>query len=257
MRLQSLVLVSLIAAAVPAWSNPTGPVVVSGTANFSTSGGTLTVTNSQNAIINWQQFNVAAGETVRFNQPSSASMVLNRVVTAAPSSILGTLSSNGGVFLVTPSGGIFGGQVQTNVFSISTQDISNANFVAGNYVYVPHVGSVAGSFTVTGTTTLGGGTITTTGTVTVTGGTTTVTGGTTLISDSVFVTTGLVTVSGGNTTTSDTLSGGGSAAKVSIPFPGAFIGRISPAFPRISSVASSGNPPASIALSLEKRNLEF
>ena len=60
----------------------------------------LSVTNSPGAIINWQQFSIGANEATRFIQQSAASSVLNRVVGVDPSSILGTLQSNGRVFLV-------------------------------------------------------------------------------------------------------------------------------------------------------------
>ena len=39
-------------------ANPTGSTVSSGSASFASSGNTLTVTNSANAIINWQSFSI-------------------------------------------------------------------------------------------------------------------------------------------------------------------------------------------------------
>ncbi|MBL8483387.1 MAG: hypothetical protein JNJ60_14405, partial [Rhodocyclaceae bacterium] len=62
-----------------AYANPQNPNVVSGAARFETLGKTLSVTNSANAIINWQSFSIGRGETTRFIQPSAASQVLNRV----------------------------------------------------------------------------------------------------------------------------------------------------------------------------------
>ena len=50
-----------------ALANPTAPAVVSGAATFATTGKVLTVTNSPNAIINWQGFSIGVGETTRFN----------------------------------------------------------------------------------------------------------------------------------------------------------------------------------------------
>lgn len=86
-------------------ANPTAPVVVSGSASFPSSPKPLTVTNTPGAIINWQSFSIAAGETTRFQQQTAASTVLNRVLGQDPSSlILGTLSSNGRVFLIVASG---------------------------------------------------------------------------------------------------------------------------------------------------------
>lgn len=89
-------------------ANPTGPTVINGTAGFATAGGALTVTNSRNAIVNWQGFSIGASELTRFVQQSARSAVLNRVVGLDSSAILGTLSSNGRVFLVNPNGILFG-----------------------------------------------------------------------------------------------------------------------------------------------------
>ena len=54
-----------------AMANPVGPQVVAGNAQFNQQGSTLTVTNAPGTIINWQQFNINAGETTRFNQQSA------------------------------------------------------------------------------------------------------------------------------------------------------------------------------------------
>src|SRR5512139_2624463 len=89
-------------------ANPLGGTVVNGQATFNTSGNTLTVTNTPGTIINWQGFSINANEVTRFAQQSAASTVLNRVVTNNPSVILGTLSSNGQVYLVNANGIMFG-----------------------------------------------------------------------------------------------------------------------------------------------------
>ena len=88
----------------PAWANPTGPQVVNGSASFNQAGSLLTVTNTNGAIINWNSFSIGANETTRFNQASAASSVLNRVIANDPSVLLGTLSSNGQVWLINPAG---------------------------------------------------------------------------------------------------------------------------------------------------------
>ena len=116
-----------------AWANPTGPTVVNGSATFSASGGSLQITNTPNTIINWQSFSIAVGEITRFNQQSAASAVLNRVTTQTPSSILGALQSNGRIFLINPSGIVFGAGSRIDVAGLvaSTLDLSNADFLAG------------------------------------------------------------------------------------------------------------------------------
>jgi filamentous hemagglutinin family protein len=127
----------LFSLAGPALANPTGADIVSGTASLSSSGNTLTVTNSNNAIINWQSFNIGAGETTQFAQPSASSTVLNRVTGADASSIFGNLTSNGQVFLINPHGILFGADAQVNVGGLvaSTLNISDTNFLAGDFQF--------------------------------------------------------------------------------------------------------------------------
>ena len=130
-----------------ALSNPTGPTVVNGTATIVPSGSTLNITNSPNAIINWQGFSIGASEITRFIQQSPASAVLNRVTTANnPSSILGSLQSNGRVFLVNPSGILFGNGAQVDVAGLvaSTLNLSNEDFLAGRlrFTETPRAGAV-------------------------------------------------------------------------------------------------------------------
>lgn len=125
------------ALAAPAFGNPNAPTVVNGQATFQVNGKTLTVTNTPGAIINWQGFSIAADELTRFLQQSSVSAVLNRVVSANPSEILGRLQSNGRVFLVNPNGILFGpnSQVDVAAFAASTLNISNADFISGRLAF--------------------------------------------------------------------------------------------------------------------------
>ncbi|WP_317202167.1 YDG domain-containing protein [Janthinobacterium sp.] len=118
---------------------PTGGVVAAGAASVSSAGGQTTVNQaSQNAVLNWNSFNIGKGETVQFVQPNSAAVALNRVLGAEPSSILGSLSANGKVFLVNPNGILFGKGASVNVggLAASTLGISDADFMAGRYRFV-------------------------------------------------------------------------------------------------------------------------
>jgi filamentous hemagglutinin family protein len=120
-------------ASVPAFGNPSGGQVKSGSATFQQSGNVLQITNSPNAIIHWQGFSIGQGEVTRFVQQSGASAVLNRVVGANPSSILGTLQSNGRVFLINPNGIVFGAGATVDVAGLvaSTLNLTDADFIAG------------------------------------------------------------------------------------------------------------------------------
>ena len=89
-------------------ANPTGLTVGHGSATAQQNGSQLTITASQNAFLNWQSFNIAAGETTIFNQPSASSVVWNRINDPNPSQIYGTLQANGVVVLLNSSGFYFG-----------------------------------------------------------------------------------------------------------------------------------------------------
>ncbi len=133
-KLKALALaISGVLAAHNARANGTDPVIVAGEAGFVTQGKLLSITNSPGAIIHWQGFSIGTGETMRFVQQSAASSVLNRVVGPDPSSIFGTLSSNGKVFLINPAGILFGSDSHVDVASLvaSTLNLSNDDFRAG------------------------------------------------------------------------------------------------------------------------------
>ncbi len=115
---------------------PVGGVVSAGSAGIASSGGTTTITQtSQNTAINWQSFSIAQTEAVRFVQPNSSSVALNRVLGSDPSSILGSLTANGKVFLLNPNGILFGQGAQVAVGGLvaSTLSLSDADFMAGRY----------------------------------------------------------------------------------------------------------------------------
>jgi filamentous hemagglutinin family protein len=114
---------------------PTGAQVVAGQATFNQTGNNLNITTSDKVIINYQDFSIGQPNAVNFYQPSSSSVALNRVVGGDPSSILGTLNANGQIFLVNPNGIIFGAGSRVDAAGLvaSTLDISNQDFLNGNY----------------------------------------------------------------------------------------------------------------------------
>ena len=90
---------------------------------------------SDRAIIQWQNFSIGAGETVRFLQPGALSAVLNRVVGVDPSVILGALRANGQVFLVNPNGVFFGpgSTVDVSGLVVSTLHLTDSDFLNGQF----------------------------------------------------------------------------------------------------------------------------
>src|SRR5436190_7973779 len=122
----------------PAAAGPEGASVVGGAATIQGQGGPAVIVNqsSNSAIINWNTFNIRANESVRFNQPSTSSVALNRVTGGlGPSEIMGTLTANGRVFVINRDGILFGpgSVVNTAGFLATTNDIKNADFMAGRY----------------------------------------------------------------------------------------------------------------------------
>jgi len=103
----------------PAQANPTGGTVAQGSASFNTSGSQFTINQtSASAFINWSSFNIGAGETTTFVQPSASSVAWNQINDANLSQILGNLNANGYVVLQNPNGFYVGGQA-----SISTHGL--------------------------------------------------------------------------------------------------------------------------------------
>ena len=105
-------------------ANPTGLTVVGGSATAQSSGSQLIINTSQNAVLNWSSFNIAAGEHTIFNQPSATSVVLNRITDQNPSQIYGSLQANGIVVLLNSSGFYFG---PNSFVSAAGLTISTAN----------------------------------------------------------------------------------------------------------------------------------
>ena len=126
---------AVIAAPPVANQLPTGGVVSAGSAAITTSGNSMTVTQSSNrAAINWNGFDIGSAASVNFVQPSSQAIALNRVNSPNPSQIYGQLSSNGQVYLINPSGVFFAPGSQVNVGGIvaTTHQMSDAAFMAGS-----------------------------------------------------------------------------------------------------------------------------
>ncbi|MFH1044770.1 MAG: filamentous hemagglutinin N-terminal domain-containing protein, partial [Pseudomonadota bacterium] len=143
----------LLGASQLAFALPTGEQVAAGTASVSRPNAqTLQVNQaSQKAILNWNSFSIGASEAVNFLQPGASAVALNRVLGNNPSEIFGHLTANGQIFLVNPSGVLFGRGASVDVGGIAatTLGISNSDFLAGNYVFTN--GGSAGSVVNQGT----------------------------------------------------------------------------------------------------------
>ncbi len=122
----------------PVEALPQGYDVISGDVTFNIDGNNMTIiSTSDKAIINYNQFNVTQGESVHFILPGSTSSVLNRVIGNNPTSILGSIQSNGKLLLVNSSGIHIGATANINTagFLASTLNVSNANYMADKLVF--------------------------------------------------------------------------------------------------------------------------
>ena len=138
---------ALVGTSSPASALPQGGEVAAGAADIAKSQAEMAIHQAtENAVINWQSFNIAANERVNIFQPNAQAALLNRVLGGSASEIFGTLTANGRVFLVNPAGVLFapGAQVDAGAIAASTMNITNADFMAGKYAFVgtPNDGKV-------------------------------------------------------------------------------------------------------------------
>ncbi len=122
---------------------PEGGDVVEGEADIDYGDWTRVITG-EITVIQWLSFQIAAGETVEFIMPSETSRVLNLINSGVPTEIMGSLIGNGQIFLVNPSGVIFGQGAVVNVGALyaAAGNISTNDFMNGVYRFTDARGVV-------------------------------------------------------------------------------------------------------------------
>lgn len=115
-----------------AWALPgTGTANLQTTPGVTTnvSGNTLSIAAPNKSILVWQNFGngtdtIALGDTVNYSLPSSNSSVLNIVNGTTRTTIDGSITSNGNVYVLNPSGIIVGSgaRIDANSVYLSTSD---------------------------------------------------------------------------------------------------------------------------------------
>ncbi|KPJ74884.1 MAG: hypothetical protein AMS19_14690, partial [Gemmatimonas sp. SG8_23] len=118
----------------PALAGPRGERVISGQATFDRGGSeTVIDTKTEQTIVEYESFDILAGEIVRINQPSEASRILNRVPHGDPTRVNGQLRSNGYVYILNPAGVFLGESAVIDVSGLvaGAGRVSNADFLAG------------------------------------------------------------------------------------------------------------------------------
>ncbi len=119
-------------------AGPEGGVVKGGEGSISSVGNTTTIDQlTDRMAIDWQSYDVASDELVKYLQPSSSSISLNRILSNKGSEIMGQIGANGHVFLINPNGIIFGEGSSINVGGIlaSGLDINPDDFMNGDFAF--------------------------------------------------------------------------------------------------------------------------
>ncbi len=117
---------------------PSGSTTISGDVSLTTDDQTLTIQQqSEQAIIEWNSFNIGENNTVTFNQPSAAASALNRVISGNPTTLAGVLNANGKVFVVNENGVYFTPTATINAhsFAASTLALSNDDFLNNKLLF--------------------------------------------------------------------------------------------------------------------------
>jgi len=117
---------------------PAGAVVQAGNAAITSDGTNMTVaTGSAKTWIDWSGgFNIGAANSVNNIAQEASAVILHRDITGALSNIQGSLTANCNVFLLNPSGILFGSGAQINVAGllVSTLNMSIQDFINGDYL---------------------------------------------------------------------------------------------------------------------------
>jgi filamentous hemagglutinin family protein len=127
------------------WALPSGESVSQGQVEFIREANRLTVNQaSDKAIVNYDAFNISAGNIVQFNQPGSSAAILNRVTGGGSSTIAGALLANGRVYLINPAGILFSPSASVNVGALvaSAMNMSDEDFMSGRLRFSGGGGSV-------------------------------------------------------------------------------------------------------------------
>jgi len=112
---------------------PTGGNVTAGQAAISQNAAAMQVRqSSQQAIVDWQSYNIGRDASVQYIQPNAGASTLNRVLNGS-SEIAGRLSGNGRVFLLNANGVTFTPTARVDVGSlgVAAGSASNESWLAG------------------------------------------------------------------------------------------------------------------------------
>jgi len=127
-----------------AQAGPGGGVITGGEGDITVED-LATIINQETDLlsIDWESFNISEEELVKFLQPDSSSVVLNRILDSNASEIRGRIESNGHVILANPRGVLFTETATVNVGAITAAglDMDPADFMNGDFAFKAEGGS--------------------------------------------------------------------------------------------------------------------
>jgi len=138
--LRKLILTALVSGTVatvpaPLWAVPditsANLTTSSSAVQVSLSGTSVSVTAPDKSVLSWKDFGAAgspinAGDTLNYFLPTASSSVLNLVTGTNPSTVNGTIASNGNVYLLNANGITIGGTAQINTGGFYASTINDS-----------------------------------------------------------------------------------------------------------------------------------
>ena len=127
-------------------------------------GTTLSIVAPNKSVLTWQNFGsgtdtIAIGDALNYTLPSNNASVLNIVAGGASSTINGTLSSNGNVYVLNPNGILIGGSARIDVNRLGLSTSDNTSFASFYFQQNGFLPSQDGLVPVAGNTTINNGAI--------------------------------------------------------------------------------------------------
>jgi filamentous hemagglutinin family protein len=127
----------------PGIANPTTSWQNAGTPVQTVENGKTTVTiqqTGQDAVLNWQTFNIGKDTTLDINQGAGDWIAFNEITdpSGVPSQILGSIRAQGQVYVIDQNGIIFGGASEVNVHTLVASSLPiNNNLISGGLLNNP------------------------------------------------------------------------------------------------------------------------
>ena len=127
-------------------------------------GTSLSIVAPNKSVLTWQNFGagtdtIAIGDVLNYTLPSKTASVLNIVAGGSSSTINGTITSNGNVYVLNPNGILIGGSARIDVNRLGLSTSDNPSFASFYFQQNGVIPSQDGLVPVAGNTTINNGSI--------------------------------------------------------------------------------------------------